>query len=196
MALPEDAAAPPARLAPGEGDLGQLTRAIRAGDAAAFARFYDAHAFGIYKYLLVLAQGDELAAREVFQTVAVKLATKMEVFERGPALQAWLRRVTRNAFIDHCRRCRRDHRHVPLDGVELPMDGVAPSQQRLRDALARALEDCAAGDREMLNAIYLDGLPIAVVAEQQGVTYKALESRLARLRLQVRQNLLAKLRHE
>ncbi|HTB62043.1 MAG TPA: sigma factor, partial [Opitutales bacterium] len=110
MTLPEDAAPPrlrsPAR--PMDAELHALTSAVRAGDAVAFAKFYDLYSLRIYKHVLVLARGDEAVAREVFQNVALKLAHKIVVFDDERALLAWLQRVAHNAFIDHCRARKRD----------------------------------------------------------------------------------------
>ncbi len=180
----------------GVGDLGALTRAVRAGDAGAFARFYDWYGFQVYKQLLVLAKGDENVAREVFQTVAIKLAKKMEVFEAERPLRAWLQNVTGNAFIDQCRVRKRVAKLVPLYDVVWVVGVEDGAGDRLRESLQRALADCAAEEREWLNAIYVDGKSVSEVAVQSGQSYKALESRLARLRQKVRKNLLSRLRHE
>src|SRR6476659_9081463 len=56
--------------------LRELTAAIRHGDEAAFTRFYNLYSFRLYKYLLVIAKGNELEAREVLQIVVLKFATK------------------------------------------------------------------------------------------------------------------------
>src|SRR5580765_1925029 len=77
--------------------LRRLTTAIREGDEEAFTRFHDLYSLRLYKYLLVLAKGNETEAREVLQTVVVKLARKMEVFDEEPRLWAWMCRLARNA---------------------------------------------------------------------------------------------------
>src|SRR5438132_64106 len=61
--------------------LREWTRAIRRGDEAAFTRFYDLYSLRIYKHLLVIAKGNEAEAREVLQTVVLKLARKFKVFD-------------------------------------------------------------------------------------------------------------------
>ena len=202
MTLPEDAAvarlrAVAAKSAEGRWEeVGVLTRAVRAGDARAFARFYDLHGFRVYKHLLVLAKGDENVAREIFQTVAIKLAKKMEIFDEERALRAWLQSVARNAFIDLCRTRKREAKLLPMDEIEVALEPGTGSPDRLREGLNRALAECAPEEREWLNAIYVDGKSVGEVAAQSGQSYKALESRLARLRLKVRKNLLTQLRHE
>ena len=71
-------------------DIRALTRAVRRGDADAFSRFYDLYSFRLYKFLLVLARGDENEAREVCQAVFIKLAKRCDAFDDERRLWAWL----------------------------------------------------------------------------------------------------------
>ena len=73
-----------------------LTRSVRRGDDEAFARFYDLYSFRVYKFLLVLARGDESQAREVCQAVFIKLAKRFEEFDEEGKLWAWLCTVAKN----------------------------------------------------------------------------------------------------
>ena len=172
-----------------------LTHAIRRGDAEAFARFYDRYSFRLYKYLLVLARGDELAARDVCQAVFIKLARRLDPFDDENKLWAWLCTLARNAFIDHCRARQRD-RFVSLDGTS-PDDGTnvaapAPLSEILRETLASLPPD----ERELIQAAYVDERPLQELADASGQTYKAVESRLARLRRKLKEQVLKHLRHE
>src|SRR6266700_6313898 len=103
--LAETAKAPPVTTR-----LRDLTTAIRGGDEAAFTEFYEVYSLRLYKFLLVLAKGDEIEAREILQTLAVKLAKKFEVFEEEGRMWAWLSRLARNAFVDRCRSRARENR--------------------------------------------------------------------------------------
>ncbi|MGA2053336.1 MAG: sigma-70 family RNA polymerase sigma factor [Opitutales bacterium] len=200
MPLPDDRSASnpvPRFPAPAASSgLTALTRAVRRRDPAAFSEFYDRYSFRIYKHLLFLTRGDEQLAGEVLQTVAIKLAVKMEIFTAEPPLLAWLQRLARNAFIDHCRARRRENLSVPLDEAALAGLADRTAETALQNALDQALADCPPEDRELLHAAYVDGQPLAHLAAHHGQTYKALESRLARLRQKIRLRLLRALRHE
>jgi DNA-directed RNA polymerase specialized sigma24 family protein len=116
-------------------DIQALTRAVRRGDADAFACFYDRYSFRIYKFLLVLARGDELEAREACQAVFIKLARRCDVFADEQRLWAWLCVLARNTFVDHCRARQRLNRFVPLeDGCAETMGHVRP-EHRLAQSL-------------------------------------------------------------
>src|SRR5256885_544560 len=117
--------------------LREMTAAIREGDEEAFTHFYELYSLRLYKYLLVLAKGDETEAREVLQTVVVKLARKMQAFDEERRLWAWMCRLARNAFVDRCRSRRNDKRFVSLE--EMPLEqGVTGVEDRLSDCLAQA----------------------------------------------------------
>jgi RNA polymerase sigma-70 factor (ECF subfamily) len=194
MTLPEEAA--PLRGVPAESApaLGLLTQAIRQGDENAFAQFFDCYGWRIYRHLLVLARGDEQAAREVQQAVALKLARKIEIFDEEARLWAWLRQVARNAFVDHCRARQREGRWVELH--EFALTAPEPDESCLSAALHRSLDEFAPVDCELLQAAYVDGRPLQELASDASTTYKALESRLARLRQKLRARMLHYLRHD
>ena len=173
----------------------ELTNAVPRGDAAAFSRLYDLYSFRIYKYLLVLARGNEHDAREVCQSVLIKLAKSCKAFEDEPQFWAWLGTLAKNCFIDHCRAQKRLDRLVLLD--ELP-NVAAPSHSApvLVELLPEALAALSAKERELIQAAYVDERSLQEVADAAGETYKAVESRLARARQKVREHLLKLLRHE
>ncbi len=183
------AAAPPP-------DVAELTRAIRRGDPAAFSRFYDLYSFRIYRFLLVLTRGDEAEACEVCQAVFMKLAKRFDLFDEESQLWAWLRALAKNSFIDHYRARQKRNILLPLEDLP-PVSGSEDHQSGLlaeivRDALA-ALDPA---DRELIQAAYVEEQPLAEIAAGSGQTYKAVESRLGRLRQKLKEHLLNKLRNE
>src|SRR5437879_5107446 len=163
-------------------DLRALTLAIRRGDAEAFSRFYDLYSFRLYRFLLVLAHGDETEAREVCQAVLIKLAKRFDVFDEEPALWAWLSTLAKNAFIDHYRARQRRKKLVPLEALPAAFGVEADSEHRLSEILRDALTALIPEERELIQAAYVDERPLQELAEASGLTYKAVESRLARLR--------------
>src|SRR6476619_6682551 len=84
--------------------LSELTRAIRAGDEKAFSQFYDLYHLRLYQQALLLSKGDEHEAREVLQSVILKVARKFQVFDDEKRFWAWLCRCLQNAYVDICRR--------------------------------------------------------------------------------------------
>jgi RNA polymerase sigma-70 factor (ECF subfamily) len=176
--------------------LRDLTTAIRRGDEAAFTRFHGLYSLRLYKYLLVLAKGDELEAREVLQAVVLKCATKMEVFDEERRLWAWICRLARNAFIDRYRARQRDGRHISLEQLPADQTDGRDAENRLAQSLEAALATFAPDEAELLRAVYIDDRPLQELADEAGQSYKAVESRLGRLRRKLKEAMLNNLRDE
>ena len=173
----------------------EMTEGIRRGDEEAFTRLHELYSLQLYKYLLVLTKGDELEAREVLQSVFVKLARKMELFDEERRLWAWMCRLTRNTFLDRYRSRRRDARLVSIEQLPLESDSSEP-QTEAAQALELALGSFPAEDAELLRIAYIDDVPIQQLADEAGQSYKAMESRLGRLRKKLKEAVFEHLRHE
>lgn len=178
-------------------DIGQLSRAIVAGDEAAFAQFYDLYSGRVWRFLLVLTSGQEDSSRELHQVVMIKVARKIRVFNTDQALWAWLAQVARNAFIDYIRRQNRRSEHAlprsTLDSLHTP---EAQAEKYLSEWLDHALQCLNGDDRALVEAVYFENRAHSRVAAETGQTPKAVESRLARIRAKLRKYILTKLRHE
>jgi len=177
-------------------DIRALTLAVRGGDADAFSRFYDLYSFRIYRFLLVLAGGDENAAREICQAVFIKLAKRFEVFDAERALWAWLCTLAKNSFIDFYRAEQRQNRFVSLEELAPALASDTDTANQLSEVLRHALAALPPEERELIQSAYVDERPLQELADASGQTYKAVESRLARLRQKLKKQLLQNLRHE
>jgi RNA polymerase sigma factor (sigma-70 family) len=172
------------------------TRRISRGDEHAFTHFYELYHLRIYKYLLALTRGNEHDAREVLQTVILKAAKSFKVFPDDQRLWAWLCRLSRNAYIDLLRRKNRDSRFVPIDDRSLDFAAAEPSKDRTEQAFADAMAQLPEEEQELVREAYVDKRPLQQLAIEAGSTYKAMESRLGRLRLKLKTNVLTLLRNE
>jgi RNA polymerase sigma-70 factor (ECF subfamily) len=177
-------------------DIQALTSAVRQGDADAFSCLYDLYSFRLYKFILVLARGDENEAREVCQAVFIKVAKRCDVFDDERRLWGWLRVLAKNTFIDHCRCRQRLSRFVSLNEMSAEPDGQLNTEHRLNEVLREALAALLPEERELVQAAYVDKRPLGELAEESGQSYKAVESRLGRLRRKLKEQLLNELRHE
>jgi RNA polymerase sigma factor (sigma-70 family) len=177
-------------------DIQTLTRQVRRGEAEAFSRLYELYSFRLYKFLLVLTRGNEIEAREVCQAVFIKLTRRCDVFDDERRLWAWLCALAKNTFIDHCRLRQRLNRFVPLAELSAEPDEHMNAEHRLSDILHEALGALPPDERELIQAAYVDKRPLRELAEEAGQTYKAVESRLGRLRKKLKEEVLKDLRHE
>ncbi len=179
-------------------DLLRITAAIREGDEAAFQIFYEHYCDRLYRYLLVVTSGNEDLSRELMQTTMTKVVRAMQPIADERSFWSWLSTIARNAFLDACRKTRRQPSMVPLSASELdvinppdPADGESPLLQALDDCLG-TLEP---GDRALIEAYYFGNASQQAIAQREHTTPKAVESRLARIRQKLRENILRRLRH-
>ena len=84
---------------------------------------------------------------------------------------------------------------VQCDGAEmLTVEGL--EQGGVLHALQQALSQLSPEESELMQEVYVDERSLGEVARESGQSYKAIESRVGRLRLKLRTNLLKYLRHE
>lgn len=174
-----------------------LTQAIVAGDEAAFSEFYDRYSGRLYGFLLVLTSGQEDAAREVHQIVMVKVARRFKVIATEAELWAWLAQVARNAFVDHVRKQGR-RRECALDSAAADCQQTQPdaAEKNLMQQLEEGLQCLDAEERSLLEAVYFDKRAHKDVAGESGVTVKAIDSKLGRIRAKLRAFMMRRTRNE
>jgi DNA-directed RNA polymerase specialized sigma24 family protein len=85
---------------------------------------------------------------------------------------------------------------MPIDEDSVGQAAAMEIDTTLRAALRQILDTLPPAERELLHAAYVDEQPLGELATAEGTTYKALESKLGRLRARVRVLLLKTLRHE
>ena len=107
----------------------------------AWRTFYNAYFDRLWRYLLVVASGNEDAAREALQAALVRVARYAKVFTDEAVFWSWLTVLARTAFADESKKRRRyfsfldrftSHSNVEHDGA---VD--AQTDERLRELLQR-----------------------------------------------------------
>jgi RNA polymerase sigma-70 factor (ECF subfamily) len=176
-----------------DSDTTRLTRAIVAGDEAAFREFYDGYSGRLFGFLLVLTSGQEEIARELHQTVMVKVARKFKVIATEAQLWAWLAQIARNAFIDHLRKQAR-RRECTLETSHV--GPAEATEEALVVRLEEGLQMLEPEERSLLETVYFEKRSHKEVATEGGQTVKAIDSRLARIRAKLRAIILRRIRNE
>jgi len=143
-----------------------------------------------------LARGQEHDAREVLQETLLRVARGAREFADEEAFWCWLKTVARNAARDGGRKRRRYFALLENFARRRQADDqeqVASEENRLATMLAESLDELPPEDRRLLEEKYLDGTAIRQLAVRTGLTEKAVESRLGRVRRQLRKHLLKKM---
>jgi RNA polymerase sigma-70 factor (ECF subfamily) len=170
-----------------------LTRRMAEGDEGAFRKFHELYFDRLYQFLLAVARGQEQDAQEALQETFVRVARSARRFDSEEIFWCWLKAVARNAARDGGRKRRRY-----FDFLEkFALQSREQSTEKDLDfggELEECLEELTVEERELIEAKYVQGESIREISAIRGMSEKAVESRLLRLRRRLRARLLQKLR--
>jgi RNA polymerase sigma-70 factor (ECF subfamily) len=175
----------------GLGPDAELIYAIRRGDRAAVAAFYERHLPLVWRYACWRLNDDIHAAQDVVSETFVEAVRGLRAGEaRVPAdgaLLAWLTGIARNKVADCLRRRRSSHKALAAwaaktasAGAQEP-DPVADLQKAETKAqVAEVMNGLPDEERLVLELKYLEGLSVGEIAARLCRTEKAVESLLFR----------------
>lgn len=144
----------------------------------------------LLRYVISGVLRDTQDAEDCFSEVSLALWQKLDGFdpEKG-SLSAWLTAIARNAAMNHLKARLRREKHQP----EEPPGVLTPEQEVLRRKRAEQLRDTVANlsdlDRKIFYRRYYYLQPIGQIAAELGLSQRAVEGRLYRLRQRLRQEL-------
>jgi len=135
----------------------------------------------LYCYALSLAQ-DRDEARELLQDCAVKALSARRTPTEEPAYRAWLFIILRNAFIDRCRRRRKEEVLDEADYADA--EPWASTEQAIVNALTvrHALRQLSPAHREVIVLVDVGGFSYAEVAGFLDIPIGTVMSRVSRAR--------------
>jgi len=181
-----------------EAAVSRLTRGLAAGDEALFREFHGLYFHRLFRYLIVVAHGDEMLARDALQETFVRVARHARRFDDEQAFWDWLAVLGRSAVADGGRKRSRYRRLLALFRQEPPPPApTAPcGDEPVFGALESAMTQLNEADRALLHRKYSEGCTAQQIANESGLTEGAIESRLVRIRRELRGHILKYLRHD
>lgn len=127
------------------------------------------------------------AADDLAQDTLERALNKLDMFEPGTNLRAWLFTIARRLFINERRRQARQGPHVPIE------DWQGALQCRPRQEVPLEVEDFArcfgqlpSGDQELLIMAGVDRMPYEDIARVMGTAIGTVKSRVSRARSRLR----------
>jgi RNA polymerase sigma factor (sigma-70 family) len=177
------------------GDVRRLTASLKRGEEAAFAWLHDEWSGRINRYCFALAAGDETFAREIAQSAWLRLVRHIRVLNDEQALWNWVACAARHAATD-LRRTGGRYRLALIrfgewwksGGVETNADNI------LLAALESALDKLTDEERALVEGRYAAGESLKTIGARHALSARAVEGRLARLRIQLRERIAHELK--
>lgn len=129
--------------------------------------------------------GDTDRADDLVQECLTRAIAKLDSWQPGTNLRAWLFVILRNGYFNELRRKNRS----PIIDVEDAAQGASPSNQEAHMALVevrRAFAKLSEEHREVLLLVAIEGLPYEEAAGIMGVPIGTVRSRASRARKALR----------
>ncbi len=188
----QDATAPPP-------DIRSLTGRMVEGDEMAWRQFHELYFPRLLRYLLVVSGGREEAARDALQAALLRAVRHIRSFDREEIFWSWLTVLARTALVDADRKHRRYRSLLDrfFTNEETAPTTLEPATNaRLLALLYDNLSSLPTDDRSLLEQKYFVGSPVRAIANAAGLTEKSVESRLVRIRRQLRELILSQLNRD
>ncbi len=173
-----------------------LTRRLAAGEEEAFREFHRLYFDRLYHFLLAVTGGQEQEAQEALQETLLRVLRHRRIFADEEVFWCWLKAIARNAARDGRRQHRRYFALLQNFALGRAREGRETSgeESRLSAALGECLEELEPEERRLIENKYVAGETVREISTGAGLSEKALESRLLRLRRHLRARIMEKLR--
>ena len=162
----------------------QLVSGCRAGDQVAQRTLYDQTSERIYRLLLRLTRDHE-DARDLAQSVYLRVFERIRQFDGQSQLATWVYRIALNEALQHLRRRKM---HLAHRAGLAHAAASKPRANGLADVEIRdALDSLPADDRAVVLLRHMEGLSYAEIADLLGWPAGTVASRLNRARTRLRE---------
>ncbi len=191
--------ADPAITSPGDGDeaaVSRLTLGLARGCDEAFREFHARYFHRLQRYLMVVAHGDELLAGDALQETYVRVARHARRFQEEKAFWDWLTVLGRSAVADGGRKQSRYRRLLDFFRGEPRAPATRGDEEDMLVALEAAMRQLEDEDRRLLLRKYYERGTAQQIAAEMGITEGAVESRLVRIRRELRGHLSKQRNHD
>jgi RNA polymerase sigma factor (sigma-70 family) len=180
-------------------DVLTLTARLSRGDEAAFHEFYKLYFNRLFRYLIVVTNGQEEIVREALQLAFVRVARHVRKFDSETAFWNWLAVLARNCAVDELRKRNRQQsllvRFFQQRPTDMDLKGDEADEQFLK-LLEKEIAGLPDDERLLLERKYVADETARGLAEEFQVTEKAMESRLLRIRRKLKTVILDRLKNE
>ncbi len=170
-------------------DAAATTRAIAAGDEAAFAAFYAVWFAPTLAMAKAASRRDESFCLDVVQDVMLAVCRRLPALRDERALRAWMAKATCRSVVDRgraeSRRRRREHEVAATSEVGEAIDVVLDAEQRAW--LATALGELPLVEQKLLSARFEPGGSVTAAGAALGLSPDAAHGRLRRVLSRLRE---------
>lgn len=175
--------------------LSAITTGMVEGRQTDFTRFCQLYSNALHRYCLKVVKGDEAESYELHQQVLIRIARSPKPFSDERSLWRWMSRIVRTTLIDMHRKRKRygDAMHAYWEHLTNQSKNLQQHDSVLSATLLEVLGEMPEIDRELLEKKYLGGWSYQALADHLDLSAKAVESRLTRARIRLRERALQRM---
>lgn len=155
------------------------------------------HYSPLIRYVISPILTSEQDQEECISEIVMRIWEKIDSYdETQGSWTGWLTAVARNAALN---RARNQRQHLPLEEVHMQIPSGEPTpeeivikkeqQQKMRKVLQGALQELPAGDENLFFRKYYYMQPTAQIAAEMGLSERAVEGRLYRIKKRLKKRL-------
>ena len=163
---------------------------MQPGDDARITAIYAETIEPLYRYVSRSCGGDRALAEDVTQEAWLRAVREWRRKGMPDRPMAWLTTVARNLLVSYYRR----YRPAELDALrqaarDVPDTGPAVESQRVAATVNDALSRLPPAQADLIETFHFERRAAAQIAQDAGVSERAVEGRLRRARLRLRREL-------
>lgn len=167
--------------------IGALTRALVRLDDDAYRRFFREYFPRLRAYARHLTGGNAALAEDVTQETLLRVVRHVRPIDSSEEFWCWLVLLLRCAFLDAIRKERRYETLLGSYAIAAEINS-SPARPTIEgnEALSAALRHLRRRERQVFLAKYRDDETYDTIAQSLGLSPKAVESRLGRIRAKLK----------
>ena len=173
-------------------EIEDMTRGMKRLHNASYYVFFSSYYNRLWAYLVVVSNGNAEDIEEVLQITFEKVVKHIKVFRQEHEFWAWLCTISRNSYLDSLRKRKRSLRAFEMLSDYLSL--FSSPEEKIDDTdstlINRALQELEPTERILIEQKYYQGNNHLEIGASLGITEKAVESKLARIRKKLRRKLI------
>ena len=176
-------------------DLSRMTKQMSRQNEAAYREFFNLYYKRLWAYLITVSKGNFNDVEEAVQLTLIRVVKNIRAFEREDVFWNWLTRLAKSAYIDCYRKQSTFQKLVSSFRQYRENSDSYQTSTSTEICIEQALNRLDSANQQLIRWKYFDNWSYDAIADELGVSSKAIESRLGRARKKLKQLILELARH-
>lgn len=170
----------------------ELIKSISEGNQQAFQKLYESTSTFVFNSALSYAPNQN-DAEEITQQVYIKVFKNIHNFKGDSSIKTWLYRITINTSLDYIKKKKKfsfmSSGIANIPSIDFDHPGVLLERKESAKELYKVIDTLPEKQRTAFTLRFIEGMPIAEIADIMETSYKAIESLLQRAKGKLREKL-------